>query len=217
MQTKFEEEIDPTTPPVARLDKLMGWIREESRDPAIVALSRAVVAHAIHERRAGENDPVGHLQAILDWQAKAVKYVEDPTDDNGWQKEIFKRPSKSIADGGDDCDGKATVYCTMAWAAGYPSMPAWIEQTSSRNNHIAGLSLVPLWAASRLPPAGEYDAVLILPSDPPREADSAAVWAETTLGDVMTPRGIVRGPRIGEHPFDVVQRFRREGISRLHL
>lgn len=214
---RFEEVIDPTMPAIDRLNKLMAWIREDSRDPSIVSLSRAVVADAVASGRAGYDDPVGHLQALLDWQARALKYQEDPTDDDGHQIELFKRAQQAIADGYDDCDGKVTVYCTMAYAAGYPSCPAWIEQEESRNNHVAGMSLVPAGAAASLQPAGEYECVVLLPSDAPRDSGSRRVWVEATLGDVKTPSGVVPGPRIGEHPFDVLRRFRRSGITRLYL
>ena len=214
---RAEEVIDPTMPAVARLNKLMAWIREDSKDPAIVSLSRAVVADAVASGRAGHDDPVGHLQALLDWQAKAVRYQEDPTDADGHQIELFKHAQQAVADGCDDCDGKVTVYCTMAYAAGYPSFPAWIEQEESRNNHVAGMSLVPSAAAEALPPAGEYECVVLLPSDAPRDARSRRVWVEATLGDVKTPSGVVRGPLVGEHPFDVLRRFRRAGITKLYL
>ena len=211
-------EVDPTMPALERLDILMEWIEFDSRDPEIVALSRGVVAAAVRSGRAQENDPVGHLQALLDWQNRAIRYQEDPTDpDTGWQLELFKRPTRSIFDQEDDCEGKVAVYCTMATAAGYASMPVWIEQKGSRNNHVAGLSAVPLWAAARIPPCGDYEVVVLRPSHPPAVRDSTWVWGEMTLSDVPTPAGVLPGPRIGEHPYDVLARFRAAGVSRMHL
>lgn len=211
-------EIDPTMPPVERLDVLMEWVLADSRRPDVIDLSRAIVSDAIARGSASPDDPVSHLQALLDWQQRAVRYQEDPTDPaTGQQKELFKRAYRAISDREDDCEGKVTVYCTMATAVGYAAMPAWIEQPRARNNHVAALSAVPAWAARSLPTPGDYPSVVILPSIRPHVAGATWAWAETTLGDVVTPAGLVRGPLVGEHPFDVLARFRAVGVARVHL
>lgn len=209
--------IVPTMPPQERLDILLDLIVSDCEKPEVVALSKAVVDASIERGSARHDDPISKLQSLLDWQATHVRYQEDPTGDDGWQTELFKRAPRAIADGEDDCEGKTTVFCTMAWAVGFPSYADWIEQRESRNNHVAPRSLVPSRWARTIPASGPYDVEVISPSSPPRIAGCTPIWSETTLGAVRTPRGVVPGPRVGEHPYAVLARYRAAGVARLGL
>lgn len=209
--------IEPTTPPQRRVDILYDQlIVPASRDPAMISLSRRIIAEGISLGQARRQDPVGHLQLLLDWQARNVFYQEDPTGPDGFQLELYKRPQRAISDGSDDCDGKVTVFATLAMAGGYEAVPVWIEQEGYGQNHVAGWACVPSEAAAAVAPPGRYNLIIVKPTNMPR-VRGEWLWAETTLGDVRTRGGIVRGPIIGENPYDVVRRFRSAGVARLSL
>lgn len=209
--------IDPTMPPRERLDILLDLIMDDAKKPEIIGLSMGIVEAAVANGSAHQHNPISQLQALLDWQATYVRYQEDPTDPDGWQTELFKRASRAISDSEDDCEGKTTVYCTMATSIGFPSYADWLEQRESRNNHVAPRSLVPARWARTLPAAGPYDVDVISPTDPPRIDGYVPIWSETTLAAVKTPRGVVPGPRVGEHPYAVLARYRAAGVARLGL
>jgi transglutaminase-like putative cysteine protease len=209
--------IEPTTPPQARMDFLYDrYILPDSRKPSVIALSRRIISDAVRDDPAVRTDDVAQLQALTDWQARNVRYQEDPTLADGWQLELYKRAERAISDGEDDCDGKVTVFATLANAAGYPCIPAWIEQKTSRQNHVAALVCVP-GAATSLPPPSDYDdLVMVLPERLP-PVRGRWLWVELTLGAVRLGERIVPGPRVGEHPYAVVSRFRSAGVMRLGL
>ena len=212
-----EFEIDPTTPPRVRLDILYEeLILPGSRDPAMIELSHSINREGVRAGRAGRVDPVGQLQLLLDWQYDHIAYVEDPPDAKGWQREIFKWAWKAIRDKGDDCEGKITVFSTLAEAAGYRAIPVWIEQPSSRNNHVAGNVAVPLWAAMLLPPVNEYDVVVVRPTHVPA-ITGVWGWVEGTLPRVRTHAGIVPAAQIGEFPYDEQNRQRAAGLTRVRI
>lgn len=210
--------IDPTTPPRKRLDILYDeLILPGSRQVGMVTLARSIIASGIRRGAVGRVDPIGHLQLLLDWQYAHVEYVEDANGPDGYPQEIFKWAWRAIADKGDDCEGKITVFCTLAEAVGYKAIPIWIEQPFARQNHVAGKVALPLWCADLLPPVRDYGVVEILPSNVPR---IAGVWAyvEATLPAVRMPGGgIVPAAQIGEFPYDVQNRQISSGAVRAHL
>lgn len=209
--------IDPTTPPQARMDFLYErYILPDSRKPSVIALSRRIISDAVREDPSIRGDDVAQVQTLVDWQARNLRYQEDPTLADGWQTELYKRAERAIADGEDDCDGKVTVFATLTNAAGYPCLPVWIEQRESRQNHVAALVCVP-GAPTPLPPPSDFrDLVVVLPSHLP-SVRGRWLWVELTLGDVRLGERIVQGPRVGEHPYAVVNRFRASGVMRLGL
>ncbi len=201
--------IDPTTPPQVRVDMMYDIICQDAH--------RADLRSLAHQIAAGKRGDFEVLQSLLDWQARNVRYQEDPTDDDGWQLELVKRPAVAIVDGEDDCEGKVCVFDTLAMALGYPAIDVWIEQKESRNNHVAGRVCVPQDEATRALPVPRFDVEVIEPTDKPRVIDGVWLWVETTLGDVKTRRGVVPGPRVSEHPYVVLARFRAAGVARLSL
>lgn len=208
--------IEPTTPPQARMDFLYEqYILPDSRKPSVIALSRRIISDAVRYDPAVRADSVAQLQSLADWQARNVRYQEDPTLADGWQLELYKRAERAISDGEDDCDGKTTVFATLANAAGYPCIPAWIEQEKSRQNHVPALVCVP-GPETSLPPPSDFDEIVVLPSRLP-QVRGRWLWVELTLGDVRLGQRIVPGPRVGEHPYTVVNRFRSAGVMRLGL
>lgn len=211
-------EIDPTTPPRKRLDILYDeLILPGSRQAGMVALARGIIASGVRRGVVGRVDPIGHLQLLLDWQYTNIEYVEDAKGPDGYPREIFKWAWKAIADGGDDCEGKITVFCTFAEALGYKAIPIWIEQEFARQNHVAGKVALPRWCAELLPPVNNYGVVEILPSNTPR---IEGVWAyvEGTLPAVRMPSGeIVPAAQIGEFPYDVQNRQISSGAVRARL
>lgn len=211
-------EVPPTATPRARLDILYEeLIIPGSRDPGMIALSRSVISDGIQSGLVGRNDPVGHQQLLLDWQYRNVPYAEDPIGPDGYEIELFKWAWKAIEDREDDCEGKITVFCTMAMAVGYPAFPVWIEQPLSRNNHVAGKVAVPRWAAASLPVVKPYEVVIVLPSRVP-EIDGVWAWVEATLPAVkLSENVVIPGAQIGEFPYDVQNRLRDAGVTRRRL
>lgn len=210
--------LDPTTPPQARMDFLYErYILPDSREPSMIALSRRIISDAVRDDPAVRLSDVAQVQSVADWQARNIRYQEDPTLADGWQTELYKQARRAIDDGEDDCDGKVTVFATLVNAAGYPCIPAWIEQRDSRQNHVAALVCVPGEPTPLPPPVTEYgDLVVVLPARLP-SVRGRWLWVELTLGDVRLGERIVPGPRVGEHPYAVVNRFRAAGVMRLGL
>lgn len=85
-------------------------VRRDSRDPAIVALARQIVAGV------APHDEQGEVKAVYDYVKRAIRYVQDPAD-----TEWVQDTRRSLDFGSGDCDDKATALGSLLGAIGFNS------------------------------------------------------------------------------------------------
>lgn len=172
--------IPPETPVKARVEFLEKLVAGGSRDPAVRALARSLVA--------GAEDP---LQALLDGLHRTVRYTPDCGDGTC---EEFQSAGYTLAIGQGDCEDLSVLYAAMARSLGYAARAVWLDQPKADNNHVAGQVCAP----GRVDPAGALYAVRVYAPERGPECDGGWAWVETTLP----------GARAGEHPYAAHARLR---------
>jgi hypothetical protein len=194
--------VPSQTPVIKRVAVINRLVRQDLDDPDLAALAARCVADS-------DGTPRGIAQSILEMQNREVLYTNDPG-----RLEVFQSARYSFARRRGDCEDKAIAFATIAILAALESVCCWLTQPPpAPNNHVAPkvcltrLNDQPYSYVQAIWDYRESSGRHNLEITCPEMIDGTWVWAETTLV----------GARVGEHPYDALDRIGRESPQRAHL
>lgn len=88
-----------------------------ARDPMIRGLAQRIVSESGVAPRS-----IAALRVLFDWVSTRIRYRRDPRD---IAAEYVSSPRRTIEQGAEDCDGKATLLAALIRAIGHPSRLAF--------------------------------------------------------------------------------------------
>ena len=137
--------IDPTVQPVDRLRILNGYCDYAVTLPFFQETARRIYDEFTDEL-GREPSATEMLQRLMESTHDLVDYLPDPEGEEIFQPvlscvfNLMGRHTSRLTGmrrGGDDCEGLATVFVTLARLLGFRASNVWWEQEGAKLNHVA--------------------------------------------------------------------------------
>lgn len=186
--------IDPTVQPVDRLRILNGYCDFAVRLPFFQEIAYRILAE--QKAELGRDPSASELlQRLMESVHDMVTYLPDPDGEEVFQPVLSvvtngmgKGTSRitGLHRGGDDCEGLATVFVTLARILGFRASNVWWNQPGASLNHVA----------AQVCDGGEF---------PTEFGSPRCIPIETTIPGALP----------GETPYDAIRRIGPEYRNRI--